>query len=155
MAQGVANIGSALFGGLPATGALARTAANVRSGARTPMAGIIHSITILAIVLAAAPLAGFVPLPVLSAVLVVVALNMGEWHNFARLSRWPKGDAAVYLATFILTVLADITVAVEVGMVLAAVLFIKRVSETHANHQCGRARPGSCAGGFARRQKGS
>jgi SulP family sulfate permease len=130
IAQGVANIGSALFGGLPATGALARTAANVRSGGRTPIAGITHAVTVLAIVLAAAPLARFIPLPVLSAVLVVVALNMGEWHHFARLRRWPKSDAVVYLLTFGLTVLTDITVAVEVGMVLASVLFIRRIAET-------------------------
>ncbi len=129
-AQGVANIGSALFGGLPATGALARTATNVRSGARTPIAGIVHSLTILAIVLVAAPLARFIPLPVLSAVLVVVALNMGEWHHFARLRHWPMSDVAVYLLTFVLTVLTDITIAVEVGMVLAAVLFIRRIAET-------------------------
>jgi SulP family sulfate permease len=130
IAQGVANIGSALFGGLPATGALARTAANVRSGARTPVAGIIHALTILAVVLAAAPLARFIPLPVLSAVLVDVALRMGEWHHFARLSRWPKSDSVVYLLTFALTVFTDITVAVEVGMVLASVLFIRRIAET-------------------------
>lgn len=130
MAQGIANIGSALFGGLPATGALARTAINIRCGGRTPVAGIIHSLTILAAILVAAPWAGFVPLPVLSAVLVVVALNMGEWSNFARLPKWPKSDAGIFLATFILTVLVDIMAAVEVGMVMAAVLFIKRVSET-------------------------
>jgi SulP family sulfate permease len=130
IAQGVANIGSAFFGGLPATGALARTAANVRSGGRTPIAGIIHAGTVLGIVLVAAPLARFVPLPVLSAVLVVVALNMGEWHHLARLRRWPKSDAVVYVLTFVLTVLTDITIAVEVGMVLAAVLFIRRIGET-------------------------
>ena len=129
-AQGLANIGSALFGGLPATGALARTAANIRSGARTPVAGIIHSLTILAVVLVAAPLAGFIPLPVLSAVLVTVALNMGEWHHFARLRHWPLSDVSVYLLTFILTVFTDITIAVEVGMVLAAILFIRRIAET-------------------------
>lgn len=130
IAQGLANLGSALFGGLPATGALARTATNVRAGARTPIAGMTHAITILLVVLAAAPLARYIPLPVLSAVLVVVAINMGEWHNFARLRRWPKSDAFVYLATFVLTVLADITVAVEVGMVLAAGLFINRIAQT-------------------------
>ncbi|HEY0549917.1 MAG TPA: SulP family inorganic anion transporter, partial [Verrucomicrobiae bacterium] len=109
IAQGAGNIASALFGGLPATGAIARTATNIRSGARTPIAGMIHSITILAIVLAAAPMAKFIPLPVLSAVLVIVAMNMGEWHNFTRLRRWPRGDAAVFLLTFALTVLTDIT----------------------------------------------
>lgn len=130
MAQGIANIGSAIFGGLPATGAIARTATNVRSGARTPVAGIVHALTILAVILVAAPLAKFIPLPVLSAVLVVVAMNMGEWRNFARLAKWPKSDAGVFIATFALTVLVDITAAVEVGMIMAACLFIKRVSET-------------------------
>lgn len=130
IAQGVANMGSALFGGLPATGAIARTATNVRCGGRTPIAGIIHALTILLVVLAAAPLARFIPLPVLSGVLIIVAMNMGEWRTFTRLRKWPKSDAVVYLVTFALTVLADITVAVEWGMVLAAMLFIKRVSET-------------------------
>lgn len=129
-AQGAANIGSALFGGLPATGALARTAANIRSGARSPVAGITHSLTILTVVLVAAPLAGYIPLPVLSAVLVVVALNMGEWHHFARLRHWPRSDVVVYLLTFVLTIFTDITIAVEVGMVLASFLFIRRVAET-------------------------
>lgn len=130
MAQGLANIGSALFGGLPATGAIARTATNIRSGGRTPVAGMIHAVTILAIILAAAPLAKFIPLPVLSAVLVNVAINMGEWHNFARVTKWPKSDSAVFLGTFLLTVVFDITIAVEVGMMMAAFLFIKRISET-------------------------
>jgi len=130
IAQGLANLGSALFGGLPATGALARTAANIRSGGRTPIAGIIHAFTILVVVFAAAPLARFIPLPALSAVLVVVALRMGEWHHFARLVKWPRSDSVVFLLTFILTILTDLTVAVEVGMVLAAVLFIRRISES-------------------------
>ncbi len=130
IAQGAANIGSALFGGLPATGALARTATNVRCGGSTPVAGMVHALTILGVVLAAAPLARFIPLPVLSAVLIIVALGMGQWGNLTRLARWPKSDALVYLVTFVLTVLADITVAIEWGMVLAAMLFIKRVSET-------------------------
>lgn len=130
MAQGLANMGSALFGGLPATGAIARTAANIRSGGRTPVAGMIHAITLLVVILAAAPLALFIPLPVLSAVLVNVALNMGEWHNFARARRWPRGDAAVFFATFALTVLFDITIAVEVGVALGAFLFIRHVVGT-------------------------
>jgi SulP family sulfate permease len=130
MAQGIANVGSAFFGGLPATGAIARTATNIRSGARSPVAGIIHALTLLAVILAAAPLARFIPLATLSAVLVNVALNMGEWHNFTRLTRWPRSDTAVFLATFVLTVLFDITIAVEVGMVLAAFLFIRRIAET-------------------------
>lgn len=128
--QGAGNIASALFCGLPATGAIARTAMNIRSGARTPVAGMIHAVTILGIVLVAAPLAKFIPLPVLSAVLVIVAMNMGEWRNFTRLRRWPPGDAMVFLVTFVLTVVADISVAVMWGMVLGAFLFIKRISET-------------------------
>src|SRR4051812_21658657 len=130
MAQGLANIVSPLFGGIAATGAIARTATNVKCGARTPIAGIIHAFTLLIIILAAAPLAKFIPLATLSAVLVNVALNMGEWHNFARIPKWPRSDAAVFLTAFSLTVIVDLTVAVEIGMVLAAVLFIKRVSET-------------------------
>jgi SulP family sulfate permease len=130
MAQGIANIVSPLFGGIAATGAIARTATNVKSGARTPVAGIVHAVTLLAILLVAAPLAKYIPLATLSAVLVNVALHMGEWHNFARLPKWPASDAAVFLAAFILTVVVDLTVAVEIGLVLAAVLFIKRVSET-------------------------
>jgi sulfate permease, SulP family len=130
MAQGLANIVSPLFGGIAATGAIARTATNVKNGGRTPIAGIVHAVTLLVILLVAAPLAKFIPLATLSAVLVVVALNMGEWHHFARLPRWPRSDAAVFLTAFSLTVLIDLTVAVEVGMVLAAVLFIKRMSET-------------------------
>ncbi|MDD5200597.1 MAG: SulP family inorganic anion transporter, partial [Terrimicrobiaceae bacterium] len=130
MAQGLANIFSPLFGGIAATGAIARTATNVKIGGRTPVAGIIHAITLLVILLVAAPLAKFIPLAALSAVLVVVAFNMGEWHHFARLLKWPKGDAAVFLAAFGLTVLIDLTVAVEVGLALAGVLFIKRISET-------------------------
>ncbi len=130
MAQGLANIVAPLFGGIAATGAIARTATNVKSGARTPMAGIIHAVTLLIVILAAAPLAKHIPLATLSAVLVTVALNMGEWHNFGRIPKWPRSDALVFLATFGLTVIIDLTVAVEIGMVLAAVLFIKRVSET-------------------------
>lgn len=130
MAQGIANIVSPLFGGIAATGAIARTATNVKSGARTPIAGIVHAVTLLAILLVAAPLAKYIPLATLSAVLVNVALHMGEWHNFARLPKWPASDAAVFLSAFVLTVVVDLTVAVEIGLVLAAVLFIKRVSET-------------------------
>lgn len=132
IAQGVANVVCPLFGGIAATSAIARTATNIKSGARTPIAGIVHALTLLIIILAAAPLARHVPLAALSAVLVVVAYNMGEWHHFTRLRKWPKSDSAVFLAAFALTVLVDLTVAVEVGMVLAAVLFIQRISEnTH------------------------
>ncbi|MCL4787168.1 MAG: sulfate permease [Verrucomicrobia bacterium] len=130
MAQGIANIASPLFGGIAATGAIARTATSVKCGARSPVAGIVHAFTLLVIVLVAAPLAKSIPLATLSAVLVNVALNMGEWHNFARVPKWPRSDALVFLTAFGLTVVIDLTVAVEIGMVLAAVLFIKRVSET-------------------------
>jgi SulP family sulfate permease len=130
MAQGIANMVSPLFGGIAVTGAIARTATNVKCGGRTPVAGITHGITLLIIILVAAPLAKFIPLATLSAVLINVALNMGEWHNFSRLSKWPRSDTAVFLATFSLTVIIDLTVAVETGMILAAMLFIKRISET-------------------------
>jgi SulP family sulfate permease len=130
IAQGLANVLSPLFGGIAATGAIARTATNVRSGARTPVAGIVHAITLLVILMAAAPLAKFVPLATLSAVLVNVALHMGEWHNFTRLRKWPICDTTVFLSAFAFTVVIDLTVAVEIGMVLAAILFIKRSSET-------------------------
>jgi len=130
MALGIANIVSPLFGGIAATGAIARTATSVKCGARSPVAGMVHAVMLLVIILAAAPLAKFIPLATLSAVLVNVALNMGEWHNFGRLPKWPRSDAVVFLTAFSLTVVIDLTVAVEIGMVLAAVLFIKRVSET-------------------------
>lgn len=130
IAQGMANFISPLFGGIPATGAIARTATNVRSGGRSPVAGIIHAATLLTIMLIAAPMAQYIPLASLSAILVLVAFRMGEWHHFARLRRWPGSDAAVFLTSFFLTVLVDLTVAVEVGMVLASVLFIKRVADS-------------------------
>jgi SulP family sulfate permease len=129
VAQGLANIVSPLFGGIAATSAIARTATNIKSGARSPVAGVVHALTLLIIILVAAPLAKFIPLATLSAVLVNVALHMGEWHNFGRLRRWPRGDAAVFLTAFILTVIIDLTVAVEIGIVLAALLFIKRTAE--------------------------
>jgi SulP family sulfate permease len=130
MAQGIANIVCPLFGGIAATGAIARTATNVKNGGRTPVAGIVHALTLLAILLVAAPLAKFIPLASLSAVLVMVAFHMGGWTHFKRLGYWPRGDAAVFLTAFGLTVLVDLTVAVQVGMVLAAVIFIKKISET-------------------------
>ena len=130
MALGIANIVSPLFGGIAATSAIARTATNVKSGARSPVAGIVHALTLLVVLLAAAPAAKFIPLATLSAVLVNVALQMGEWHNFRRLRKWPRSDALVFLTAFILTVVIDLTVAVEIGMVLAAMLFIKRSTET-------------------------
>ena len=128
--QGIANICSPLFGGIPATGAIARTVANIQVGGGSPVSGMVHSATLVGIVLVAAPLAKFVPLAVLSAILVAVALRMGEWREFARLRKIPRADAAVFLATFLLTIVFDLTVAVEVGMLLAAMLFIKRVTET-------------------------
>jgi SulP family sulfate permease len=130
VAQGVANIACPFFGGIAATSAIARTATNVRAGAKTPVAGIIHAAVLLAILIVAAPYAAYVPLAALSAVLLNVALHMGEWRNFRKLNKWPASDAAVFLCAFVLTVVIDLTVAVEVGVVLAALLFIKRVSET-------------------------
>ena len=130
IAQGVANIVCPFFGGLPATGAIARTSANVRYGAKSPVSGIIHSVTLLMIMLVFAPAAGYVPLAAMSAVLTMVAVGMGEWHELTRLRMMPPSDAVVLLTTFALTVLFDLVIAVEVGMVLAAILFIKRVSET-------------------------
>ncbi len=129
-AQGVANIVSPMFGGLPATGALARTATNIRSGARSPVSGIIHAVTLLGVLLFGARLAAFVPLPVLAAILFVVAWNMGEWLEIGEVFKQSYADILVWTATFLLTVLADLTVAVEVGMVLAALLFIRRVAST-------------------------
>ena len=130
VAQGVANVLTPLFGGIPATGAIARTATNIRSGARSPIAGIIHALTLLLILLIGAPLAQFIPLPTLAAVLLVVAYNMGEWREIPVILRLSAADIAVWATTFALTVLADLTVAVGVGLVLAAVLYIHRVTET-------------------------
>ena len=129
-AQGIANIASPLVGGLPATGAIARTATNIRSGGRTPVAGMIHAVVLLGIVLVAAPLAASIPMTVLAAILLVVAYNMGEWREIPEL--WHQGwtDRLVWMVTFALTVLADLTVAVEAGMILAALLFIRRVAST-------------------------
>ena len=130
IAQGVANIASPLFGGLPATGAIARTATNIRAGAQTPVAGIIHALTLAVILIVAAPLARYVPLAVLAAILLVVAYNMGDWAEIPELLRLTKTDVIVWMVTFALTVFADLTQAVGVGMVCAALLFIKRVADT-------------------------
>jgi SulP family sulfate permease len=130
VAQGLANIASPLFGGIPATGAIARTATNIRSGALTPVSGIVHSLTLLVILVAAAPLARFIPLATLAAVLFVVAWNMGEWREIGGVLRLAKADIAVWAVTFALTVIADLTVAVGVGMALAALLYIYRIAET-------------------------
>jgi SulP family sulfate permease len=130
VAQGIANIASPVFGGLPATGAIARTATNIRSGARTPVAGMVHAVTLLIVLLVAAPLASYIPMAVLGAILLVVSYNMGEWHEIPKLLRLTKTDISVWLVTFALTVFADLTIAVEVGMILAALLFIRRVAAT-------------------------
>jgi SulP family sulfate permease len=130
VAQGIANIVCPFFGGLPATGAIARTSANVNNGGRTPLAGMVHAVTLLIIILLFAKWAVHVPMAAMSAVLVFVALRMGEWHELRRLRLMPMSDAVVLLTTFSLTVVFDLVIAVEVGMVLAAMLFIKRVSET-------------------------
>jgi SulP family sulfate permease len=129
-AQGMANVVSPMFGGLPATGAIARTATNIRSGAKTPVAGMIHALTLLAILLFASKLVSFVPMAVLAGILMVVSYNMGEWSEIPALLKLTKTDISVWLVTFALTVFADLTVAVQVGMVLAALLFISRVAST-------------------------
>jgi SulP family sulfate permease len=132
VAQGVANIGSALFGGLPATGAIARTAMNIRSGGRSPISGVAHAFFLLLFVLVLAPLMSYVPLPALAAVLVMVAWNMAEIESFRHLMSGPVGDRVVLLVTFGLTVAFDLTVAIEVGLVLASFLFMHRMSEVVA-----------------------
>ena len=129
VAQGLANITAPLFGGFAATGAIARTSTNVKSGGRTPMAGIVHALVLLGVVLIAAPLASYVPLAALSAIVMVVALNMGEWHEFAELHRYSNNYRATLLTTFLLTVIFDLTIAVELGMVLSCLFFIYRMSE--------------------------
>ncbi len=129
VAQGVANIASPLFGGIPATGAIARTATNVRNGGRTPVAGITHAVTLLLITLFFGRWAGLIPMATLAGILVVVAYSMSEWRTFLAEFRAPKSDVAVLLTTFLLTVLWDLTVAIEVGMVLAAFLFMRRMAE--------------------------
>jgi SulP family sulfate permease len=128
--QGIANIVSPMFGGLPATGAIARTATNIRAGAQSPVAGMIHALTLLCVLLFAAPLAGYIPMAALAGILMIVAYNMGEWREIPQLLRLTKTDISVWLVTFALTVFADLTVAVEAGMILAALLFIARVAET-------------------------
>jgi len=128
--QGIANIVSPMFGGLPATGAIARTATNIRSGAKTPVAGMIHAVTLLFVLLFAARWAAFIPMAVLASILFVVAWNMGEWHEIPELWKQGWADRLVWMVTFALTVFADLTVAVEAGMILAALLFIRRVAAT-------------------------
>jgi SulP family sulfate permease len=128
--QGVANIVSPMFGGLPATGAIARTATNIRSGAQSPVAGMIHALTLLCVLLFASRLVAYVPMAVLAGILMIVSYNMGEWSEIPQLLKLTKTDISVWLVTFALTVFADLTVAVEAGMILAALLFISRVAQT-------------------------
>jgi SulP family sulfate permease len=129
-AQGIANFAVPLVGGIPATGAIARTATNVRAGARTPVSGVVHALTLLTILLVAAPLARFIPLATLAAILFVVAYNMSEWREVRTILTLSKADITVWLLTFALTVFADLTTAVEIGMLFAALLYIYRVSQT-------------------------
>ena len=130
VAQGIGNVGSALFGGIPATGAIARTAANVKNGGRTPIAGMVHAVVLLLILVMLMPYAGLIPMPTIAAILFMVAYNMSEWKKFVHLCRTaPKSDIIVLVLTFALTVLFDLVVAIGVGLVLAAMLFMKRMSE--------------------------
>ena len=130
VAQGIGNVGSALFGGIPATGAIARTAANVKNGGRTPIAGMVHAVVLLLILVLFMPFAGLIPMPTIAAILFMVAYNMSEWREFVHLVKTsPKSDIAVLLLTFILTVMFDLVVAIGVGIVLAAMLFMSRMSE--------------------------
>ncbi len=129
VAQGLANVGSSLFGGIPATGAIARTATNVKNGGRTPIAGIVHALTLLLIMLVFAPFAKLIPLSCLAGILIVVAFNMGEWHSFFSVVRGNRYDALVLLVTFFLTILFDLIIAIEVGMVLTAFIFMKRMAD--------------------------
>ena len=129
IAQGVANIFSSIFGGIPATGAIARTATNVKNGGRTPIAGIVHALILLLIMLFFGKWASEIPLACLAGILVVVAYNMSEYQTFIGLAKGPKGDAAILLTTFILTVLVDLTVAIEIGMVMSAFIFMRRMSK--------------------------
>lgn len=129
VAQGIGNIISPLFFGIPATGAIARTATNIKNGGRTPVAGIVHALTLLLIMMFFGQYAALIPMPVLAAILIFVAYNMSEWHAFVKLFRSPKSDVMVLLATFLLTVLIDLTVAIQVGVVLAAFLFLNRMSK--------------------------
>ena len=130
VAQGVGNIASALFGGIPATGAIARTAANIKNGGRTPIAGMVHSITLVIVLVVLMPYAGMIPMPTIAAILFIVAYNMCQWRTFVNLVKTaPKSDIIVLVTSFVLTVIFDLVVAIEVGMVLACLLFIKRMSE--------------------------
>lgn len=130
VAQGAGNIASALFGGIPSTGAIARTAANIKNGGRTPVAGMVHSITLVIVLVVLMPYAGMIPMPTIAAILFIVAYNMCQWRTFLQLVKTaPKSDILVLVVTFVLTVLFDLVVAIEIGMILACLLFIKRMSE--------------------------
>ncbi|GIM29347.1 sodium-independent anion transporter [Clostridium polyendosporum] len=130
VAQGVANITSGLFGGIPATGAIARTAANVKNNGRSPIAGMVHAVTLLLIMIVLMPLAKLIPMTSLAAILIVVSYNMGEWSTFKSLLKAPKSDVTVLITTFLLTVIFDLVVAIEIGMIFAMCLFMKRVADT-------------------------
>src|SRR5207344_3255105 len=129
VAQGIANVASPIFGGIPATGAIARTVTNVNNGGRTPVAGIVHALFLLLVMLFFGRWAGFIPMATLAGILVMVSYRMSEWRTFGAELKSPRSDVAVLLTTFLLTVFVDLTVAVQVGMVLAAFLFMKRMSE--------------------------
>ena len=128
--QGVANLCTPLFGGIPCTGAIARTMTNINNGGRTPVAGIVHAVTLLVIFLLLMPLAGYIPMACLAGVLVVVSYNMSGWRTFVQLMKNPKSDIAVLLVTFFLTVIFDLTIAIEVGLLIACLLFMRRMAET-------------------------
>ncbi len=135
VAQGIGNIGSALFGGIPATGAIARTAANVKNGGRTPIAGMVHAVVLTVVLVVLMPYAAFIPMPTIAAILFIVAYNMCGWRNFARLcKKAPVSDILVLVLTFVLTVVFDLVVAIAVGMIAACVLFMKRMSEEASIH---------------------
>jgi SulP family sulfate permease len=135
IAQGTANICSAVFGGIPATGAIARTATNIKNGGSTPVAGIIHAVTLLVIMLFIGKLAALIPMATLAGILIVVAYNMSEWENFRSVLKASKSDAAVLLCTFLLTIFVDLTVAIEIGIVLAAFLFIQKMMKSSSVQQ--------------------
>jgi len=135
IAQGIANVASALFGGIPATGAIARTATNIKNGARTPIAGIVHAITLLLIMLVFMPYASLIPMTTLAAILIIVAYNMSEWRSFKALLKSTKSDTIVLLVTFTMTIVFDLVVAIEIGMLIAMLLFVKRMADTTEANQ--------------------
>lgn len=134
IAQGVGNICSGLFGGIPATGAIARTAANVKNGGRTPVAGMVHAVVLLLILVLLMPYAAWIPMPIIAAILFMVAYNMSEWRRFVSICKTaPKSDIAVLLLTFVLTVVFDLVVAIEVGLLVAVFLFMKRMADVYTH----------------------